>query len=133
MFINNSSSVEGNLSYMVVVYIGIVLNLIAIYFLYINIKAINDALAEYIAKYNYIIKSVNTEIKNINNKLDSIDKTNINLHNITYKTYAGVNTINDAIIKNINTNKTKNSFNNKLNNTPSIRKKTFRKLKTAKK
>lgn len=119
---------------MVVVYIGIVLNLIAIYFLYINIKAINEVLAEYIAKYNYIIKSVNTEVKNINNKLDSIDKTNINLHNIVYKTYVGVNTINDTIVKNMNTNKAKNSSNNdKLNNTLSIRKKTFRKLKTAKK
>lgn len=123
---------------MVVVYIGIVLNLIAIYFLYINIKAINEVLAEYIAKYNYIIKSINTEVKNIDNKLDSIDKANINLHNITYKTYAGINTINstinDAIVKNINTNKAKNSSNNnKLNNTLSIRKKTFRKLKTAKK
>lgn len=138
MFINNSSPVEGNLSYMVVVYIGIVLNLIAIYFLYINIKAINEVLAEYIAKYNYIIKSVNTEVKNINNKLDSIDKTNINLRNITYKIYARVNTIdstiNDTIVKNINTDKAKNSSNNdKLNNTLSIRKKTFRKLKTAKK
>lgn len=123
---------------MVVVYIGIVLNLIAIYFLYINIKAINEVLAEYIAKYNYIIKSINTEVKNINNKFDSIDKTNINLYNIIYKTYAGVNTINstinDAIVKNMNTNKAKNSSdNNKLNNTPSIRKKTFRKLKIAKK
>lgn len=123
---------------MVVVYIGIVLNLIAIYILYIKIKAINEVLAKYIAKYNYIIKFINTEVKNINNKLDSIDKTNINLHNITYKTYAGVNTINstinDAIVKNINTDKAKNSSNNdKLNNTLSIRKKTFRKLKTAKK
>lgn len=123
---------------MVVAYIGIVLNLIAIYILYIKIKAINEVLAEYIAKYNYIIKSVNTEVKNINNKLDSIDKTNINLRNITYKTYARVNTIdstiNDTIVKNINTDKAKNSSNNdKLNNTLSIRKKTFRKLKTAKK
>lgn len=123
---------------MVVAYIGIVLNLIAIYILYIKIKAINEVLAEYIAKYNYIIKSVNTEVKNINNKLDSIDKTNINLRNITYKIYARVNTIdstiNDTIVKNINTDKAKNSSNNdKLNNTLSIRKKTFRKLKTAKK
>lgn len=138
MFINNSSPRRGNLSYMVVAYIGIVLNLIAIYILYIKIKAINEVLAEYIAKYNYIIKSVNTEVKNINNKLDSIDKTNINLRNITYKIYARVNTIdstiNDTIVKNINTDKAKNSSNNdKLNNTLSIRKKTFRKLKTAKK
>lgn len=63
MFINNSSPVEGNLSYMVVVYIGIVLNLIAICILYIKIKAINEVLAEYIAKYNYIIKSINIEVK----------------------------------------------------------------------
>lgn len=124
--------------YMIIVYIGIILIIIAICILYIKIKAISEVLAAYIAKYNNTISSVCIGVKDANERLNSINKENISLHNIACKTYAHINTIDStidkAITKSMNENKAKiSSNNNKPANTLTPKQKAFKKLKTANK